>query len=67
MLKIKELRDLNQEELAQKEKNLKKELFELNFQKKYGKVEKPGQFRLLRRDIARIQTILREKETTKNT
>ena len=67
MLKTKELRDLTGEELVQKEKNLKKGLFELNFQKKYGKVEKPGQFRTLRRDIARIKTILREKETTKNT
>ena len=66
-MKTKELRDLSEEELAQKEKVFKKELFELNFQKKYGKVEKPGQFRSLRRDIARIQTILRERSTPKNT
>ena len=64
MLKTKELRDLTEEELTQKEKAFKKELFELNFQKKYGKVEKPGQFRMLRRDIARIKTVLREKITT---
>ncbi len=62
MLKAKELRNLAPEELVHKEKSLKKMLFELNFQKKYGKVEKPGQFRTLRRDIAKIQTVLNEKE-----
>ena len=65
MLKTKELRNLSEEELMQKEKNLKKELFELDFQKKYGKVEKPGKFRTLRRDIARISTVLHERVTTK--
>ena len=61
-MKIKELRDLSDQELAQREKNFKKELFALNFQKEVGQVEKPGQFRNLRRTIARIQTILKERE-----
>ena len=60
-MKIKQLRDLGPEELIQKEKDLKKELFDLNFQRKHGRVEKPGRFRTARRDIARILTLLKER------
>ena len=59
-MKIKQLRDLAPEELIQKEKDMKKELFNLNFQRKHGRVEKPGRFRTIRRDIARILTLRRE-------
>ena len=62
-VKIKELRELSSEDLAQKEKNFKKDLFELNYQRKLGNVEKPARFKLLRRDIARIMTILKERDT----
>ena len=61
-MKIKELKELNPDELIQKEKAFKKELFELNYQRKMGSVEKNSRFRLLRRDIARILTIIRERE-----
>jgi len=61
-MKLKELKELADRELIQKEKAFKKELFDLNFQKEFGRVEKPGQFRNLRRTIARIQTILTERE-----
>lgn len=61
-MKIKQLRDLAPEELIQKEKDLKKEYFDLNFQRKHGRVEKPGRFRMIRRDIARILTLLQERE-----
>ncbi|MCA9401550.1 MAG: 50S ribosomal protein L29 [Candidatus Omnitrophica bacterium] len=61
-MKVKELSELSKEDLEQKEKNLKKQLFELNFQRKMGTVEKPSQFRQCKRDIARIQTIIRERE-----
>ena len=56
------LRELSSEELVQKEKVFKKELFDLNFQRKMGNVEKPNRFRMVKRDIARIFTILREGE-----
>lgn len=56
------LRELSSEELVQKEKVFKKELFDLNFQRKMGNVEKPNRFRMVKRDIARIFTILRERE-----
>ena len=62
-MKAKDLKNLSIEELSQKEKTLKKELFDLNFQRKAtGRVEKPGRFRVIRRDIARILTLLKEKE-----
>ena len=53
---------MNEEELAQKEKALKKEIFGLNFQRKYSRVEKPSMFRNIRRTIARIKTILNERK-----
>ncbi len=67
-MKVQELQNLSLDELVQKEKTLKKELFELNYQRKLGQVEKPGRFRLIRRTIARISTILKEREIhgTKN-
>ena len=61
-MKPNELRELSSEELVQKEKVFKKELFDLNFQRKLGNVEKPDRFRKLKRDIARIFTIIRERE-----
>ena len=62
-MKMKDLKELNSTELTQKEKAFKKELFDLNYQRKMGRVEKPSRFGLLKRDIARILTILRERES----
>ena len=61
-LKAKQLRELSSEELVQKEKTLKKDLFDLNFIRKTGAVEKPSRFSQIRRDIAKIMTILRERD-----
>ena len=60
-MKTKELRNLSKEELLQKEKSLKEELFKLNMQRYGGRVDKPHMFSLLKMDIARIETILNEK------
>ena len=60
-MKIKELRALGAEELQEKEKALKKELFDLYFQRRMGSVEKPGRFKMLRREIARVMTLLNER------
>ena len=62
-MKVQELRNLSKDELAQKEKALKDELFKLNMQRYSGRVEKPHMFSLIKRDIARIQTILNSKGT----
>lgn len=61
-MKIKELRELGPEDLNNKEKILKKELFELKYQRKIGRVEKPSRFKLIRRDIAKILTVMNERE-----
>jgi len=61
-MKAKELRNLSKEELLQKEKAIKEELFKLNMQRYAGRVDKPHMFSLLKRDIARIETILQEKK-----
>ena len=61
-MKVKELRNLSSEDLIQKEKNLKKEIFELNYQRKVGAVEKPSRFKSLRKTIAQILTILKERD-----
>ena len=52
---------MSKEELQQKEKALKEQLFKLNAERYAGRVEKPHVFKLTRKDIARIQTILNEK------
>jgi len=52
---------MSPEDLRSKEKNLRKELFELNYQRKIGRVDKPSRFKIIRRDIARILTILNER------
>lgn len=64
-MKTKELRSFSREELLQKEKNLKEELFKLNMQRYSGRVEKPHMFSLIKRDIARIQTVLSENKPKK--
>jgi len=60
-MKTQELRSLSKEELLQKEKSLKDELYKLNMQRYGGRVEKPHMFSLIKKDIARIKTILHEK------
>ncbi|MFH0762468.1 MAG: 50S ribosomal protein L29 [Candidatus Omnitrophota bacterium] len=62
MIKIQELRGLSREELLQKEEEIKAELYKLNLQRYGGRVEKPHRFSQLRKDIARIETILRERK-----
>lgn len=52
---------LNEGELLDKKKSLKEELFKLNQQRFGGRVEKPHMFSLIRKDIARINTLLGKK------
>jgi large subunit ribosomal protein L29 len=65
-MKTQELRSLSKEELLQKERNLKDELYKLNMQRYRGRVEKPHMFSLIKKDIARIKTILNEKLVREN-
>jgi large subunit ribosomal protein L29 len=60
--KKEDFRSLTKEELISKEKTLRDELFKLNQQRYAGRVEKPHMFGIIKKDIARIQTILNEKK-----
>ena len=60
-MKNKEYNDLGIEELKAKLQDLRKKLMELSFQRKISHVEKPHLFKVTKRDIARILTLLREK------
>ncbi len=62
-MKIKELRDLSADELQTKEAELRDQVFKLRFQKSLGQLENPLKIRNLKREIARIRTILKERET----
>lgn len=57
-MKIDKLRALSENELIAREKSLKEELSKINQQRYAGRVEKPHKFSSIRRDIARIQTLL---------
>jgi large subunit ribosomal protein L29 len=57
-----ELRELADDELARRLRELEEELFNLRFQAATGKLENPIRLRDLRRDIARVKTIQRERE-----
>jgi large subunit ribosomal protein L29 len=59
-LDLKDLRQLTETELADKEKQLVQELFNLRFQFGTGRLENPMQIRRTKRDIARIKTVLRQ-------
>ena len=61
-MKAGELRDLSDDELRTKGKELQEELFNLRFQLATGQIENVGRIRTVRRDIARVKTIQRERE-----
>ncbi|HOE68261.1 MAG TPA: 50S ribosomal protein L29 [Candidatus Omnitrophota bacterium] len=60
MLKTSELRELGIEELQTKVLNLKKDLMQLRFQQKTGKLERQNALSQTKRDIARILTVINE-------
>ena len=61
MTKARELRERADEELAQRLAELTEERFRLEFRSATESIENPIRFRALRREVARIQTILRER------
>ena len=60
---IKEVRGLSVEKLQEKLQELKKDLFMLRMQHATNQLDNPMQIAAVKRDIARIKTIIREKET----
>ncbi len=60
-MKAKELRDLSKDELTAKVAEMKKELFNLRVQQAMGQIENPMRLRILRKDVAKTKTVLKEK------
>lgn len=67
MSKAKELRELAQDELDQKIQDRVKEAFDLRKVKATGKLDNPLQIRIVRREIARLRTLINEKKNVKET
>ena len=60
-MKAAELRDLGADELGVKERELTDQLFQMRIQKSMGQLENTDKVRLVRRDLARVKTVLRQK------
>ncbi len=61
---LKTLKDKSVDELRNRERDLREQLFKLRFQRATGRVENPMKMRQVRREIAQIQTLLNERQRT---
>ncbi len=61
----KEIRDLSSDEITTKLRETREQLLQLKLRKQTGQVEKTHELRTLRKDIARLETIARQKKSTK--
>ena len=61
-MKAAELQDLGVEELGARERELADQLFRMRIQKSMGQLEAPEKLRTVRRDLARVKTVLRQKK-----
>ena len=61
-MKVAEIRELSVDVLRDREKELDDQLFRLRIQKSMGQLEAPAKVRDVRRDLARVKTILQEKQ-----
>lgn len=61
-MKIKEARDLSPDELVARKSELRKEAFQLRIQQGTGQLENPSQLTKIRKDVARIETVLSERK-----
>ena len=64
MMQVKEVRELNNEQLAEKLVELKKDLFNLRLQHATNQLENPVRIAEVKKDIARVKTIIREQQLT---
>ena len=64
-MKLKKIREMSEAELNSELVRMKKDLFNLRFQHVTGQLENPIKMRETKRDIARVKTIIREKELAK--
>ena len=61
-MKISEIRDLSSQEIMDKIQDLKEELFNLRFQNAMNQLENPKRISAVKKDIAKLKTILKEQE-----
>jgi large subunit ribosomal protein L29 len=66
-MKPSEIRELSLEERLRKANDLKEELFNLRFQHEIGQLENSQKMKQIKRDIARVKTIIKESELNQNT
>lgn len=64
-MKVQEIRELETKELLQKVEEFKKELFELRFQQATGQLTNTARVKEVRKSIAKIKTVIRERELNK--
>ena len=67
MTKIADFRELTDEELRHRERDLDDQIFRLRIQKSMGQMDSPGTLRETRRDLARVKTVLCENERNQET
>jgi len=60
-MKVHEIRELNVDELNGKVRDMQDQVFRLRIQKAMGQLDTPSKMRTLRRELARVKTVLREK------
>ena len=65
-MNIKEIRDMSNEELNKEVVSLKEELFNLRFQQATGQLDNPARMREVKKTIARIKTVITERELSEN-
>jgi large subunit ribosomal protein L29 len=63
-MKIKEIIEMSTDELLTKKRDFRQESLHLRLQQQSGQLEQPSRLRLLRRDVARIETVLSQRKNT---
>jgi large subunit ribosomal protein L29 len=62
-MKFKEIAEMTSDELLTKRRDLRQESLHLRLQQQSGQLEQPSRLRLLRRDVARVETVLSQRTT----
>jgi large subunit ribosomal protein L29 len=65
-MKIKEIIEMSTDELLTKKRDLRQETLHLRLQQQSGQLEQPSRLRLLRRDVARVETVLSARKKNEN-
>lgn len=63
-MKIKEIKELSKDELQARKRELRQESFHLRLQQQSGQLEKTSQIRAIRREVARVETVLSQRVNT---